>query len=297
MKKIDLHMHTNISADGTFTPEELVKIAELEHMDVISVCDHNSVRAVASVMEEGKRKGIQVIPGIEIDCMFDGVNVHMTGYGMDVSDARYEELEKFYVEQYLESTWTGARNFLQSVSLELSDDVLASIAVRGMIISEDLAEYLLTHEAYDHLEWLKPYRPGGSRSVNPNLNFYWDYFSQGKPGYVEGKKKTAQEAIELIHSTGGKAVIAHPGANFKGQDEVLGCLMDLVDGVEVFSSYHSTEEVEYYKCMALEHNCFLTAGSDFHGHHKPSIVMGNMPGLDESAYPELMKTLKQIGDR
>lgn len=296
MKKIDLHMHTNISADGTFTPEELLEIAQKENMDVIAVCDHNSVRAVASAIEEGKRKGIEVIPGIEVDCLFEGVNVHMTGYGIDVSDKRYEELEQFYIRQYLEITWIGARNFLKSVALELSDDVLNSIAVRGMIISEDLAEYLLTHEEYNHLEWLKPYRPKGTRSVNPNLNFYWDYFSQGKPGYVEGKKKTAQETIELIHSTGGKAVIAHPGANFKGQDDILGRLMDLVDGVEVFSSYHSEEEVEHYRNMALEHGCFLTAGSDFHGHHKPSIVMGNIPGLDEKGYPELMKTLHEIGE-
>lgn len=294
MKKIDLHMHTNLSADGTFTPEELMEIAEKQQMDMIAICDHNSVRAVLEAKELGEKKGITVIPGIEIDCLFEDVNVHMTGYGIDVSDERYEQLEQFYVNQYLESTWAGTRNFLKVMNLEISDEVLNSIAVRGMIISEDLAEYLLTHEEYNHLEWLKPYRAGGSRSINPNLNFYWDYFSQGKPGYADGKRKTAEEAIELIHSTGGKAVVAHPGANFKGKDDVLERLLDLVDGVEAFSSYHSLGEVNHYVQMAEKHHCFVTLGSDFHGHHKPSIEMGVIPGkMSEDQQKEMLHQLSQ----
>lgn len=89
-----------------------------------------------------------------------------------------------------------------------------------------LAAYLLSHKEYDDLHWLDPYRAGGSRSDNPNVNFFWDFFSQGKPGYTAGSKKTAAEIIDLIHATGGEAVVAHPGANFKGKDEILERLLD-----------------------------------------------------------------------
>ena len=85
-KIIDLHIHTNISADGTYSPAEIIEIAKSQNMDMIAIADHNSVRAVKDAIRLGNEKGICVIPGIEIDCVFDGVNFHLTGYGIDVND-------------------------------------------------------------------------------------------------------------------------------------------------------------------------------------------------------------------
>lgn len=39
-------------------------------------------------------------------------------------------------------------------------------------------EALLKDERYVDHELLKPYRSGGSRSDNPYVNFYWDYYVQ-----------------------------------------------------------------------------------------------------------------------
>jgi hypothetical protein len=44
--------------------------------------------------------------------------------------------------------------------------------------------------------------------------------------------------------------------------------------MEVYSSYHSQEQVLFYKEFALKHNLLLTCGSDFHGKTKPSISIG-----------------------
>ena len=294
MKRIDLHIHTNISADGTYSPAEIIEIAKSQNMDMIAIADHNSVRAVKDAIRLGNEKGICVIPAIEIDCVFEGVNFHMTGYGIDVSDSRYKTLEEFYHDQFVKLTWDGTRAFLKAMKLELSDDVLRSLTIQDLIVPEDLAEYLLTHAEYDHLSWLDPYRHGGSRCSNPNLNFYWDYFSQGKIGYVKDEKKPAEEMLQLIRETGGKAFVAHPVANFKEKDEVLMRLLQKVDGLEVYSTYHTEEEVQKYLKMAESMNLLKSAGSDFHGHHKPEIQIGVIPGLNEQVTEEILNWIEEL---
>ncbi len=293
MKRIDLHIHTNISADGTYSPAEIIENAKSQNMDMIAIADHNSVRAVKDAIRLGNEKGICVIPGIEIDCVFEGVNFHLAGYGIDVDDERYQRLEAYYHNQNVEITWKGTYAFLKGMNLELDDEVLHSIAVQGLIVPEDLADYLLSHHEFDHLSWLKPYREGGLRSTNPNLNFYWDYFSQGKIGYIKVEKKSAEEMIDLIHQTGGKAFVAHPVANFKGKDDVLKRLLEKVDGLEVYSTYHTLEEVQKYDVLAESMGLLKSAGSDFHGHHKPTIMIGRIPGLDEKASEEILGWIEE----
>ncbi|MBR5290724.1 MAG: PHP domain-containing protein [Erysipelotrichaceae bacterium] len=294
MKRIDLHIHTNISADGTYSPAEIIEIAKSQNMDMIAIADHNSVRAVKQAVEMGKEKGIRVIGAIEIDCVFESVNFHLTGYGIDVSDERYQQLETFYHDQNVKITWEGTRSFLKAMQLDINDDVLRSLTVQDMIVPEDLAEYLLSHSEYDHLSWLDPYRPGGSRCSNPNLNFYWDYFSQGKIGYVKDEKKSAEDMIDLIHQTKGKAFVAHPVANFKGKDDVLIRLLQKVDGLEVYSTYHTLDEVEKYRAVADSMHLLKSAGSDFHGHHKPAIHLGVIPGLNEKTSEEILKWIEEL---
>src|SRR5699024_67151 len=103
-------------------------------------------------------------------------------------------------------------------------------------------EVLLGKEEYQDAELLKPYREGGRRSDNPFVNFYWDYYAQGKPCYTEIVYPSLEETIQLIHQAGGKAVLAHPGNNLKGCFERFDEMVALgLDGVEAFSSYHSPE--------------------------------------------------------
>jgi len=66
----DLHMHSRYSLDGEFGVEELIKQCKEAHLEVISIADHNQVKAVPEGLEYGRKKGITVIPGIEIDCQY-----------------------------------------------------------------------------------------------------------------------------------------------------------------------------------------------------------------------------------
>jgi predicted metal-dependent phosphoesterase TrpH len=48
------------------TPNNIVNMSLLKGLDVISVTDHNSALNVPAIMNLGKRKGILVIPGMEV---------------------------------------------------------------------------------------------------------------------------------------------------------------------------------------------------------------------------------------
>ena len=78
------------------------------------------------------------------------------------------------------------------------------------------AEVLLNKPEYKEHELLLPYRPGGDRSSNPYVNFYWDYYSQGKPCHVGIKFPSMEEVITEIHESGGKAVRGASGSELKG---------------------------------------------------------------------------------
>ena len=284
MSTLDYHIHTIVSTDADYTPEEIIRMAQENGVKTLAITDHNNVGSVAEAARLGEAAGIRVIPGIEIDCEFEGVGFHMTAYGIDITDPRYDELFHYYYDQSVENTWKAKHQFCEAMELDLPDELLKTVAKDNILVPEDIGAYLLSHREYDGLRWLDPYRKGGSRSDNPNVNFFWDFFSQGKPGYTAGSKKTAAEIIDLIHATGGEAVVAHPGANFKGMDEILERLLDSgVRGMEVYSSYHNEEQTRRYRQMALDLGLWMTCGSDFHGHHKPAIQIGRIPFLMDEA--------------
>lgn len=136
-------------------------------------------------------------------------------------------------------------------------------------------EVLLNDRRYLDHPLLKPYRQGGARSDNPFVNFYWDYYAQGKPCYTKIVYPSLEAVIALIKKHGGTVVLAHPGNNLKGKFEVFDEMVVLgLDGVEVFSNYHDELTVAYFYQAAKKHQLLITCGSDYHGKTKPAIELG-----------------------
>jgi len=75
---VDLHIHTALSpcADQDMTPNNIVNMALLKGLDVISITDHNSCDNVAAVMKAAEGK-ILVLPGIEVQTRED---IHLLCY-------------------------------------------------------------------------------------------------------------------------------------------------------------------------------------------------------------------------
>ncbi|KYH34328.1 DNA polymerase III PolC-type [Clostridium tepidiprofundi DSM 19306] len=85
---VDLHIHTALSpcGDNDMTPNNIVNMAFLKGLDAIAITDHNSSENVKACIDVGKRVGITVIPGMELQtkedihviCLFKNIDFAMT---------------------------------------------------------------------------------------------------------------------------------------------------------------------------------------------------------------------------
>lgn len=64
----DLHIHTCLSpcASLDLSPIKIVEQAMMEGLDIIAITDHNTAKNVQAVMRLGEKRGLKVIPGLEI---------------------------------------------------------------------------------------------------------------------------------------------------------------------------------------------------------------------------------------
>lgn len=275
---IDLHMHSMYSDDGELTPKQLVERCVTGGIRTMSITDHNTVRANEEAQKEAQEAGIHYIPGIEIDCVFQNINFHVLGYGID-----YHADDFYRIEENVNSQSRNASMQMlektKALGFDITEEDMRKIAKNNVWINswtgEMFAEVLLNQTRYCNHPLLSPYRAGSTRGDNPYVNFYWDFYSQGKPCYTKIEYPSFEETVELIHKNGGKAVLAHPGVNLKDHHELLPSLVDTgIDAVEAFSSYHTPSQASFFWKEAKEHQLFITCGSDFHGKTKPSISLG-----------------------
>lgn len=270
----DLHMHSSHSDDGEIAPETLVALAKAAGLRCIALTDHDVADGNAAFVAAALAAGITAVPGIEIDCEHDGTGLHVLGYFIDYTDARYAALRDDVLEK--KRSVAGRRvELIRALGIALDDGDLARHSQFGIATGEAIAEAALENPANGGNALLAPFRAGGARSDNPLVNFYWDLCAPGKPGYVHIRYMSLAEAVKLIKDTGGVAVLAHPGQSLRGAEGLVdGIAAAGVRGVEAYSSYHTPEQCAYWAKEAGRLGMFVTCGSDFHGKIKPAIRMG-----------------------
>jgi len=89
----------------------------------------------------------------------------------------------------------------------------------------------------------------------------------------------SKEAIEIINSAGGIAVLAHPGNLIKNKIDFEILLKRLVKygiaGIESYYPKYSDNMVTFLNYIGNKHNLTITAGSDWHGeNYTPDRIIG-----------------------
>lgn len=77
----DFHIHTKAS-DGKFSAEEILKQANKKGLQYIAICDHNTVDGYKTINLSDYP---ELITGIEFDCWYRGIFLHLLGYGIDIN--------------------------------------------------------------------------------------------------------------------------------------------------------------------------------------------------------------------
>jgi len=293
MNKIDLHIHSKHSNDGEFGIKDIIKKCINTNVDVISITDHNSIEGIDEANLICQGKGINFIPGIEIDCCYKGIDLHLLGYNIDWKNNDFKELEKSFNKKVMDSFPEMIQN-LGKCGINVNANEVVEKSGGKPPCGELIAEVLLTNKKYHSNKKLLPYMEGGNRSDMPYINFYHDFFAQGKAAYVKINYMSYSDAIDLVRSNGGTPIIAHPGVNLKRKEELINELLDNgASGMEVFNNYHSSDQIEYFANLAQQGNYLMTCGSDFHGKNKPLIHVGEFKTI-KKYYDYLLKSVTKL---
>lgn len=268
--KCDLHCHSIYSFDSTQSVADILERAKKAQIDVLALCDHNTVEGS---LEAQLQNEIEIISGIEIDCFCKDTIIHLTAYGMDLNHPELLELKSNYIKEL---------DRVGSIRLKLVEDKygckLDENKIKGMThggypyTNVEIEKVLL--EDIEHPD-LKTYQTG-SKSNSPIANYFWDHLAIGKWGYVEMKLPHYKEIIELVHRLKGVVICAHPKVTIAQDLDLINELIDSgIDGFEAYCSYHNQEDALFYKEICIKNDLCMTIGSDFHGSTKPNIQLGD----------------------
>lgn len=274
MVKSDLHVHTKFSNDGELGIQEIIDRCICNMIRILSITDHNTIKGINEAIAVCSNAGIDLIPGIEIDCTYNGIDLHLLGYNINWQSKDFTDLEESFHKKVMDSFPEMIDN-LEKSGIEVDASEVLEKANGKLPCGELIAEVLLTNRDYHSNKKLLPYLKGGERSDMPYINFYHDFFAQGKPAYVKIDFMDFNDAIDLVKNNNGIPVIAHPGLNLRGKEKlVIELLGDKAAGLEVFNNYHDKKQIEYFADLSVQGNLIMTCGSDFHGKNKPLIDIG-----------------------
>lgn len=245
----DLHCHSHYS-DGELAPEELVARASACGVTHLALTDHDTTAGIAAAQAaiQAQQLPLQLIPGVEITCRWQGFEIHLVGLNLDVD---HPALEALLQQQ-------------QSKRQQRYEAMLAKLHKAGIEVTPPLAAQL-TMPTRKHLAdalvaqgWVKDIESAFRR-----------YLGKGQQAYVATEWSSLAEAITAVQAAGGKAVIAHPHAYQLSNKWLRRLLRESkewgVDGVEVAISQQRPGDRLALATMAEEIGLEASAGSDFHG--------------------------------
>lgn len=76
--KVNLHIHTDYS-DGEGKAEQILASAKEKDYKLIAITDHNTVEAHKNIQNK------ILVTGVEFDCWFGYVFIHLLAYGIDIN--------------------------------------------------------------------------------------------------------------------------------------------------------------------------------------------------------------------
>lgn len=245
MNKINMHIHS-IASDGVLSGIDIVKKAQKDNLEIISITDHDSMDEVQNAIDYSKKTNIQVISGVELTADYPNGTCHILGYDIPI-------LDSVYFNQIKQNRIEKAKKMIDMLiksGYDITYDEVLKECVNGIIGRRDISKILVKHNYFiDEDDAIK------------NL------FEKNKPFYFKIKKNKIEDCISLIKSNGGYAIIAHPWTlNLELSELKNFLLLYDFDGIEVYNHNISNDLFEKLDTLADELNMYKTCGTDYHGH-------------------------------
>lgn len=258
MKYCDLHFHSHYSG-GDLDCEELVNRALDRNIMAISLTDHNTIFGVREIMKAGENKGIRVLPGVEIYTEYKGKGLHLLGYGFDLDNQKLNQVLDDLQNKHAANIQIALTR-LEEYGFTVDKKKIETLNTKYLSVAE-IISMLAGFPENNRLIQKDCGKP------DPDLfEIINKYFSKRSFCPIIHTSLLTPDAINLIKSAGGLAVLAHPGHKLTWEEDTI--ILELkeegLSGIEAISPYHNWHQVEHYQYFANKHNLLMTGGSDFH---------------------------------
>lgn len=254
---IDLHSHT-LHSDGDRSPDFLLAEAASAGITVLSVTDHDTVSGIAECRAAAKRHAVRLVPGIELSCELHGREVHILGHFLDETSVALGKLAAGMIQE--------RRERMERMVLKAQEYGFAKVTLELVVRAsggENLGRPHLARVLVDG---------GHAASIKDAFD---RFLKTGGPLWVDRRRLSIAEAVEIVHGAGGTASVAHPGANGISRQELKTLADAGLDAVEAFHPDHPPNQAEAYEKWAADLHLLVTAGSDYHG---PTVQPGRKLG-------------------
>lgn len=247
----DLHSHTTAS-DGLLSPEELVHRAHEMRVGTLAITDHDTTEAIPAARAEIARAALplELITGVEISTLWENHEIHIVGLNVDIDHpAMCQFLDEQKQRRQLRAQMIAER--LDKAQIPGAWEGALALADGGAVTRAHFARFLIAQGKADTI--------GG---------VFKKYLARGKTGYVPPQWCTIDQAIDVIHHSGGKAVVAHPGRYDLSAKWLKRLLAHFAqcggDAMEVAQCQQAPDERTQLAAYAQQYGLLASQGSDFH---------------------------------
>lgn len=252
---VDLHIHSNHS-DGAYTVAQVLEAVRKENLAAFSIADHDTLTGYREARQLVADEDPELVCGLELSVSIDSDDVHILAYYCDEDNARLQSaLEHFNSQRNLRGGLIVEK--LNGLGVPVSYQEVQEIAGFAAIARPHIAEAILRVGAVSLYE-----------------DAFRRYLANGGPAWVPKTRFTPEEAVALIHHSGGVAVLAHPIIDRAYRH--LDLLTSLgLDGIELYHPMHSQSDMDYLSESARCSRLLVTGGSDFHGRNDRCAPIGS----------------------
>jgi predicted metal-dependent phosphoesterase TrpH len=272
---IDLHSHT-LHSDGDRSPEQLLTEAAAAGIQILSVTDHDTVSGIPDCQVAAARHGVRLIPGIELSCELHGREVHVLGHFLDPLSPALGKLAQGMLAE--------RRERMERMVLRAQEEGLAGVTMERVVAAsggDNLGRPHLARVLVDS---------GHAASIKDAF----EKFLRNKGRlWVDRRRLSVPDALEILHGAGATASVAHPGANGISRQELRVMADAGLDAVEAHHPEHPPNQAEAFERWAAELHMLVTAGSDYHG---PSVQPERKLG-DRWLAPDRFAALEERAQR
>ena len=260
---IDLHVHSTAS-DGSLTPRELVYYTAEKQLSAIALTDHDTVSGLAEALAASHHAGIELIPGVEMSCVWEGTEIHILGYFADTASAALQD----------------GLAWFRRMRDERNETILDNLAEDGILLTEEELragdpDTVITRAHFARLLTEKGY-------VRDRKEAFAGYLAYGGK-YVPTKDQlTPERVMQMFYDSRIWPSLAHPVQYHLDEDSLVQLISELkamgLRGLEVWHSSQSWQDTARLQTIARLTGLLPTGGSDFHGSSKPDVEIGTGRG-------------------